>query len=75
MLTDTELIELPNDFLELSAHGPKDHRELSLLLLVEDKGSKEGRDQMELAFSEHVHHRLLLRCQLVLVITCIVIVV
>jgi hypothetical protein len=63
MLTDTELIEFPNDFVEVLAEGTEDHREFTLLLFIVNKGPEERWNQMVLALAEQIHFYLLLLSQ------------
>lgn len=75
MLTDTELIEFPNDFVEVLAEGTEDHREFTLLLFIVNKGPEERWNQMVLALAEQIHFYLLLLSQLVFFVDFVVFVV
>lgn len=75
MLSNTELVELPNNLVKILAKRAEDHREFTLLLLVEYQSTEEGGDQVELSFAKHIHLQLLLLCELVLVVDILVVVV
>lgn len=59
MLTNTELVELPNNFVKVLAKGAENNGEFALLLFIEDEGTEERGNQVELAFAEHIHLQLL----------------
>ena len=64
MISFTESVELPDDFLQVLAICSEYNCKFPLLFLKENESSEEGRNDMVLAFSEHLHQVLLLRRQL-----------
>jgi len=75
MLPTTELIEFPNDFVKVVAEGAEQDGKLALLLLMIDKSPEERWDQVELAFTKHIHFELVLFGELVLIIFSLLIIV
>lgn len=59
MLSNAELVEFPYDLVKVLTERAENYRELSLLFFVENTSPEERRNQMKLAFTKHVHHKLL----------------